>query len=55
MTLYLLLMGPTLSALPLPRSSPEQERVSALAAFALFDLSVITPLYGDHTTKLFVK
>lgn len=47
--------GPHPSTLPLPHNSPESERVLALAAFALFDLSVITPLFGDHTTSFMLN
>lgn len=47
--------GPHSSTLPLPHNSPEYERVLALAAFALFDLCVITPLFGDHTTSFMLS
>lgn len=47
--------GPHPSTLPLPHNSPECEWVLALAAFALFDLSVITPLFGDHTTSFMLN
>lgn len=47
--------GPHPSTLPLPHNSPESEWVLALAAFALFDLSVITPLFGDHTTSFMLN
>lgn len=47
--------GPHPSTLPLPHNSPEWEWVLALAAFALFDLFVITPLFGDHTTSFMLN
>lgn len=47
--------GPHPSTLPLPHNSPEWDWVLALAAFALFDLSVITPLFGDHTTSFMLS
>lgn len=47
--------GPHPSTLPLPLRSPEWARVLALAAFALFDLYVITPLFGDHTASFMLK
>lgn len=33
----------------------QSEGVLALAALALFDLSVITPLFGDHTTDFMLS
>ena len=55
MTLDSLLMGPIALLSTLPHNSPEREWVLALAAFALFDLSVITPLFGDHTTSFMLN
>lgn len=55
MTLDSLLMGPIPLLSTLPHNSPEREWVLALAAFALFDLSVITPLFGDHTTSFMLN
>lgn len=50
MTLDSLLMGPNSPLSPSSSNNPDREHVLALAALALFDLSVITPLSGDHTT-----
>lgn len=47
--------GPHPSMLPLPHNSPEWDWVLALTAFALFDFSVITPLFGDHTTSFMLS
>lgn len=43
------------STLPQLQNSPEREWVLALAAFSLFDLGVITPLFGDHTTSFMLS
>lgn len=49
MTLDSLLMGSS-PLLSLFLTAVQSKGLLALAALALFDLSVITPLFGDHTT-----